>query len=182
MKEPDDITVADAMTRGVICIDADDTVLSAAQIMDKNDISGVIVTACGEGVGVLTERDIACKMVAKGTDPRDKKVSQAMTSPLITISPDKSLDDAARIMRNKNIRRLVVVEDSNIIGLLSEFDIVRMEPALHLLIKERQRWDIYDAHAANSGSVSGICEGCENYSESLSNLDGRLICGQCLND
>ncbi len=182
MEEIEEITVADAMTRGVICVDSQDTVMSAAQVMKKNDISGVIVTAKGEGVGVVTERDIICKVIADGLKPASIAVSEVMTSPLITIAPTASIDDAARMMRNKDIRRLVVNDGKRIIGLLSEFDIVRIEPALHLLIKEQSRWDIYEAHAAKTGAISGLCESCENYSDSLANLDGRLICEDCIGE
>jgi len=179
MENIDDINVADAMTRGVICVDSEDTVESAAQVMKKNDISGVIVTKDGEGVGVVTERDIICKVVAGGKDPEKMISSDVMTSPLITIEPTASIDEAARTMRNKDIRRLVVSENGKIIGLLSEFDIVRIEPALHLLIKEKTNWDISKAHAAQSGDIAGICESCENYSDGLKNVDGRLLCDEC---
>lgn len=179
MKDIEELTVGDAMTYGIICIDPEDTVLSAAEIMAKNDISGVIVTKGGEGVGVLTERDIICKIVSKSKDPKKTIVSEVMTSPLITIKPDSSIDDAARIMRDKDIRRLVVKDKGRIIGVLSEFDIVKLEPALHLLIKEQASWEINDVHAASVGGVSGICESCDNYMDSLKSIDGRLLCEDC---
>jgi len=179
MKDVEGIKVGDAMTRGVICVDVDDTVQEAAEVMKKNDISSVIATRKGDGVGIITERDIICKIVAESKSPRSVKVGEVMTSPLITIKPEADLDEAARIMRDKNIRRLVVTDKGRIIGVLSEFDVVRMEPAMHLLIREQYEWNLSDAHAALEGSVTGICESCENFSDKLRNIDGRLLCEDC---
>ncbi len=179
MAEVEEINVGDAMTRGVICVDAEDTVQEAAEVMKKNDISSVIVTKKGDGIGIVTERDIICKVVAESKNPRDMMVKDVMTSPLITIKPDTEIDEAARIMRDRNIRRLVVAEGDKIIGVISEFDIVKMEPALHTLIREQYTWRLSEASAASEGTVSGICESCENYSENLSNYDGRLLCQDC---
>ena len=179
MEDVEGLKVGDAMTRGVICVDVKDTVQEAAEVMKKNDISSVIVTKKGDGVGIVTERDIICKIVAESKNPRDVSVNDIMTSPLITIKPESDIDDAARIMRDKDIRRLVVADGDKIMGVLSEFDIVKMEPALHLLIREQYNWKLNEAHAAVEGAVAGICESCENYSEKLTNYDGRLLCDDC---
>ena len=182
MKDIEEITVGDAITRGVICVDLNETVRESAEIMKRNDISGVIVTNKGEGVGVITERDIICKVVAEGENPEQLEVKNIMTSPLITIAPNASIDDAAALMRDKDIRRLVVSEKEQIIGVISEFDIVKIEPALHLLTKEKASWSIHEAYEACEGCVSGICDSCENYDENLRNLDGRLVCDDCAPD
>jgi CBS domain-containing protein len=179
MKDIEGLKVGDAMTRGVICVDVKDTVQEAAEVMRKNDISSVIVIKKGDGVGIITERDIICKIVADSKNPEEMVVADVMTSPLITIKPETDIDDAARIMRDKNIRRLVVADKDKIIGVISEFDIVRLEPAMHTLIREQYTWKLSEAHAAAEGIVSGICESCENYSEKLTNIDGRLLCDDC---
>ena len=178
-KGPEEITVADGMTRGVICVDVDDTVQEAAEIMKKNDISSVIVTKKGDGVGIITERDIICKIVAASRSPQNTAVKDVMASPLITVQPDTTIDEAARIMRDKDIRRLVVSDRNKIIGVISEFDIVKLEPTLHFLIREQYDWKLSDAHAATEGYVTGMCDSCENYSESLRSIDGRMLCDEC---
>lgn len=176
------LLVGDAMTRGVICVDLKDTVESAAEVMEKNDISAVVVTDKGEGVGIITERDIITKIVTKAKDARNVAVKDIMTQPLITVKPDSDIDEAARVMRDKDIRRLVVSDKGKIVGVLSEFDIVRVEPAMHLLIREKSRWNILDTHSGRTGTVTGICEECENYSEKLRILDGRMLCEDCLSE
>jgi len=180
MRDVDELKVGDAMTRGVICVDVEDTVFSAAQVMTKNDISSVIVTKNGDGVGIITERDILSKIVVKSKDPKKVQASDVMTQPLITVKPDSSIDDAARLMRDNNIRRLVVSDKNKIIGVISEFDIVRIEPALHLLIQEQSAWSISDVDTDDVGTVSGICEVCENYGEKLMSVSGRMTCEDCL--
>lgn len=180
MRETEEITVGDAMTRGVIGVDVNDNVQRAAEVMKKNDIESVIVMEKGGGVGIVTERDIICKIVAESKDPKRTKVAEIMTSPLITIRPDAGIDEAAKSMRDNDIHRLIVMDRGKIIGVISEFDLVRIEPALHTLIREHSMWNITDVAEAGLGTVSGVCEVCENYSENLHIVDGRLICEDCI--
>jgi predicted transcriptional regulator len=182
MDEEKELLVGDAMTRGVICVDVSDTVKTAAEVMSKNNISAVIVTKKGGGIGIITERDIIVKIVTKGKDAGKVTAKQVMTSPLITISPSASIDEAAKLMRDKDIRRLVVESKGKVIGVLSEFDIVKIEPALHMLIREKSKWSIADVLRGGVGAVSGICEECENYSENLRSQDGRMLCEDCLSE
>lgn len=176
----EELKVGDAMTRGVICVDLEDTVFSAASVMEKNDISSVIVNEGGEGVGIITERDILSKVVTKSKDPKRIKVADVMTKPLITVKPSASIDEAASLMRDKDIRRLVVEDNGRVIGVISEFDIVRIEPALHLLIREQSRWNISDVDTKELGYISGMCEVCSNYSDNLKPVSGRITCEDCL--
>ncbi len=176
-----ELRVGDAMTRGVIYVRPDDNVQRAAEIMKKNDIDSVIVMEKDNGIGIVTDRDIIAKIVAEGKDPRKVTVAEIMTSPVITINPEADIDDAARKMRDKNIRRLIVTKDNRIIGILSEFDLIRVEPALHLLIMEHSKWDIVDIPTPSS-AITGICEVCDNYSEDLRNISGRLLCDECIQE
>lgn len=153
MKAIEEMSVKDAMTRGVICVDIEDTVQQAAEVMKKNDISGVIVTHEGEGVGIVTERDIICKLVVENLGASTTTAKKVMSSPLITIPPEASIDEAAALMRDKDIRRLVVSQEDQIIGIISEFDIVKIEPAMHLLLKQQYEWDISKTQAMAEGQV-----------------------------
>ena len=179
MEESVELRVGDVMTRGVICIDVNETVQDAAEIMEKNDISSLLVTDKGDGVGVITERDIIVKVVAKSKEPSKIVVQDVMTSPLITMAPDAPIEEAARTMRDNDIRRIFISSNDKITGILSEFDIVCIEPALHTLIQEHAAWELSKQHAAEEGLIAGECESCENYSESLKSIDGRMLCQDC---
>ncbi|MFH1722392.1 MAG: CBS domain-containing protein [Candidatus Altiarchaeota archaeon] len=177
-----EIRVGDVMTKGVICISPKDSVQVAAELMKEHDIDSVLVMDGTKGVGIVTERDIICKIVAEREDPKKTPVSASMASPLITIGPDEDIDEAARIMRNENIRRLVVMDSDNIVGIISDFDITKVEPALHLLIEEKSKWNISDISNVGEGRITGECEECGNYSENLSSGRGRLLCADCISE
>jgi CBS domain-containing protein len=176
-----ELKVGDAMTRGVIYVKPEDNVQRVAEIMRTNDIDSVIVIEDGVGIGIITNTDIIEKVVADGKDPKRVSVPAIMTSPLITIDPESDIDDAAKKMRDSEVKRLVVTQDGNIVGIISEFDLIRVEPALHLLIREHSQWDITDI-SSQERAISGICEGCDNYSENLRPVDGRLLCEDCVSE
>ncbi|MEM2918291.1 MAG: CBS domain-containing protein [Candidatus Altiarchaeota archaeon] len=173
-----ELRVGDVMTKGVIYVRPNENIKRVAEIMKNNDIDSVIVIDKKHGLGMITDRDIINKIVAEGKNPNTITAAEVMTSPLITVAPHVDIDAAAKIMRDKNIRRLVVKQGDNIIGILTEFDLVRIEPAMHVLISEHSKFDISDITTI-TGTVSGICEVCGNYSENLQPVEGRLICEDC---
>jgi len=175
-----DLRVGDVMTKGAITIELEDSVQLATELMQGYDIDSIIVVKGGKGIGMVTERDIICKIIADRKDPLETPIKEAMTSPLITITPESDIDDAARKMRDENIRRLVVIEKEKIVGIISDFDITKVEPALHLLIEERSKWQLADRiEDGLGGKVSGLCEECGNYSENLVSMVGKLVCDEC---
>lgn len=118
-------TVADVMKSPVISVDTTATVMEAMHLMRQKAVSSVLVTPKVEGgqAGIMTQRDIMSKVVTKGKDPKKLKVRQVMSSPLVTVPPDCSLRDAAKLMVRRNIRRVLVAEGGKIIGIVSDTDI-----------------------------------------------------------
>ena len=85
-------------------------------------------------------------------------------------------------MRDRKVRRLPVINEYkgvSIIGIITEDDIVGMEPGLHKLIEEYSKWDISEL-TIDQGTLSGVCELCGNYSEDLKSIEGRLRCEDCI--
>lgn len=114
------------MTRDVKCCLPTDTVDQAAQLMKDEDIGPVPVVEEGTGrlVGIVTDRDLAVKIVAEGRDPSATRISDVMTSKLVTCSPHDSLETAIRTMEEHQIRRVVVCDDSGrILGIIAQADI-----------------------------------------------------------
>ena len=115
-------TIRDVMTSDPKTVDASATVQEAAQIMDSEDIGNVLVVENGEVQGIVTDRDIAVRVVAKGNGP-DSSVREACTTDVQTLSPDDSVDDALNKMEQAEVRRLPVVEDGKPIGIVSLGDL-----------------------------------------------------------
>jgi CBS domain-containing protein len=117
-------TVKEFMTKNVITIDAYKTVFEAAVLMSQNDVGDLVVTDSNAPVGIVTERDFVRRVLAVKKSS-DTKVSEVMTTPLRVIYPEAPLKEAARRMINKRIRRLVVIKDNKLVGIITATDLAR---------------------------------------------------------
>ncbi len=106
-------------------IDPDEPVLEAIQLMADHSIGAVLVMKGTELAGIVSERDYARKVVLCGRSSSDTPVWQIMSSPVITVTPDVSLDDCMRIMTTQRIRHLPVTEGAGVLGMLSIGDLVK---------------------------------------------------------
>ena len=173
------ITVKDLMTQNIISILPETSVVEATRIMSTRDISSILIKTGDDYIGIFTDRDVMRKVVASGLDPNDTAVREIMSSPLITISEDAGIQEAAEKMRDRKIRRLVVINEGVVVGIISESDIARVEPELHLLIREHSKLQLHpSSYTEDRKSFAGFCEECNNYS-SLENVDGRWLCQEC---
>ena len=117
-------TVKDLMTKNVVTIDANKTIVEAAALMSEKDIGDLIVMDDNTPVGIVTERDFVRRVLAEGKSA-DSKVSEVMTRPLKVIDPDAPIKEAARRMVNKRIRRLPVIKDNKLVGIITAADFAR---------------------------------------------------------
>lgn len=117
--------VEDLMTANPTCCKADTGLQDVARMMVEHDCGEILVVdSSGKPMGVLTDRDICCRTVAKGVNPLDMKARDIMTSPCITVTPDTSLDDCCNLMEDKQIRRVLVVDAlSRCCGIVAQADI-----------------------------------------------------------
>ena len=117
--------VADIMTEDVVCVSPNDSLLNAVKQMSEKDIGCVLVFESGKIKGILTERDVI-KFFASGGELQEKKVGDVMTCSLMTISPLEKVVEAAKLMFEKNVRRLPVIsKGGEVSGILTQKDIVR---------------------------------------------------------
>jgi CBS domain-containing protein len=122
-------TVEEIMTRDPRTVDAGATLVDAAREMRESDIGNVVVLDGGRAAGILTDRDIVVRAVADGREPGSTPVREVCSSGLETLDPDQSVDDAVRLMREHDVRRLPVVRDGRPVGILSLGDLaVEREP------------------------------------------------------
>jgi CBS domain-containing protein len=117
-------SVKDIMTKDVVTIESNRTAFDAAQIMVEKELGCVIVVVRAFPVGIITERDIVRRIVAKRAS-FDSKVTDVMTKTLITVEPETSLKEAARIMSSNKIRRLPVLKQNKLAGIAVASDFVR---------------------------------------------------------
>jgi signal-transduction protein with cAMP-binding, CBS, and nucleotidyltransferase domain len=117
--------VSEFMKKNVITIDASMTVLDAAKMMDDASIGAVVVLEKGIAVGIITERDLTRRIIAKGK-PYTTNVKEAMSSPLIVINPDDSVWEAAQLMKTRRVHRLPAVKQNTLVGMVTTSDIVRL--------------------------------------------------------
>ncbi|MCD6089101.1 CBS domain-containing protein [Candidatus Bathyarchaeota archaeon] len=117
--------VSEAMDEEIVTVDENTSVTEAAAKMSEKGKGCVIVLRQCRPVGMVTERDVTYKVVAKGLNPRKVKVGEIMSTPLIEVDPDADLVTAAKIMEKHKIRRLAVVRKGILYGVISALDIAR---------------------------------------------------------
>ncbi len=109
----------------IITITPDTMVYNALEIMVERNVSALIVMEGGELAGIFTERDYARKVILKGKASKETLIGEIMTSDLITVSPDTSLETCMRLMTGKLIRHLPVVDNGRLVGIISIGDVVK---------------------------------------------------------
>jgi CBS domain-containing protein len=120
-----DILLKDIMVSKVVTIDPDKTARDAARLMADNGISSVIVMKGDEIVGIVTERDLVRKVCANDIPSSKVSITSVMSSPVITAESDLPIEAAVQRMFNNRIRRLPVVEDGKLVGIVTISDIAK---------------------------------------------------------
>ena len=118
------ICVKDIMTKAVVSIDVSTTITDAAKMMEDIEIGAIVVTENNTPVGIVTDRDFAIKVVAHAFHPTTP-VSRIMSSPLYSISPDETVRMIADFMYTRGIRKLPVIDQDKVIGIVTATDLVR---------------------------------------------------------
>jgi CBS domain-containing protein len=118
----------DVMTKDPVTLGPQATLGEAATLMRQEDCGSIPIVDGGRLVGIVTDRDIVVRAVAAGKDARTTAVSEVMSADPVCISPDTDVDEAAKVMADRQIRRLPVVEDGKLAGILVIGQIARREP------------------------------------------------------
>ena len=107
--------------------------------MNKSDISSVIVVQEERPIGIITHKDIVSKIVQPRIPPDAVTAREVMSTPTVTISEDATIEEAARLMSKKNFKKLPVVRDDKLVGIITSMDLVREEPKLTALMKDLRK-------------------------------------------
>ena len=180
IREP--MLVKDVMTSPVITISEGGSADRAAALMEKHSLGCVIVTTENDKpIGLITERDIVTRIVAKDIQPSKVTAREIMSTPLITIDPEEKLFEAARRMNRLNIRRLGVVYKGKLVGIITSKDIVAIMPELIEIIQEKARIGSQSEaeRVADRPLLAGYCDNCGQWSNNLREVEGNFVCEEC---
>ena len=130
------LSVRDAMTRDVKVVREDTTMQEVIATMLKFDISSVVVVQKDRPIGLITHKDIMERVLQMELLPAALTARNVMSASLVTIGEDASLEEAARIMVKKGFKKLIVVQDSKLVGIITSMDIAREEPKLTKLFED----------------------------------------------
>jgi CBS domain-containing protein len=133
------VLVRDIMSKGVKVVRPDTTVKEVVATMNKFDIGSVLVLQGERPVGIITERDILRRLVEPSLDPETLTARHVMTAPLITINQNASIEEAGKLMAKKRAKRLPVMNDDKLVGILTFTDIVFKVPTMLAILEELVR-------------------------------------------
>ena len=120
--------VKEMMSRPIITEDEDAIVTKIAEDMDELGVGSVVITSEGKPAGIITERDIALKVLLKDRRASEVKAKEIMAFPLVTIEAETSVDEACKLAARKRIKRLPVVENGMLVGIVSIRDLLTRKP------------------------------------------------------
>lgn len=109
----------------IFSVEPNTIVYKAIETMAQKNIGGLLICESGKLVGIFTERDYARKLILKGKASKDTTIGELMTKNPITVSPENTLEECMQLMSNKRIRHLPVIENDNLVGVISIGDVVR---------------------------------------------------------
>ena len=182
-----DVTVREVMDREYVGVSESDDLVETVELLLREEAETAVVLRGSDPVGVLTERDIL-SLVAAGPEPGEATVSDAMTPSLPTVDPDETLDAAADRMSAQSVRRLVVTNGSEPVGLLTEHDLLASrthDPTTErgsvrqASVESESAARAVETEAEDAFEDQGICEGCGRLTSDLAAFNGQLLCADC---
>ncbi len=171
------VLVRDIMNSPVISASPHDTIKDIATKMKEERIGSIIIMENEKAVGIVTDWDIVSNAVIKDIKPTMVKASDIMQK-LHTIEGEEGITEAARILRQHNIKRLGVVYKNRLVGIISASDVIAVTPDLVDVISEKaslMRGEI----GRSAGNVSGYCDECGEWSDLLQFDEGTFSCEEC---
>lgn len=176
------LPVKEIMTRNPITVDINTKISDAAKKMFGSDVGSIIVMANNSPVGIITERDMVNKIISKNLLPDSLDLKNIITTPLITLDADDDIQKAIDLMLKMQIRRIPIVKDKKLEGIVTETDLISVSVEMgnifaDLIGMHRER--IPSEREIPDIISRGICENCGKYSDNLDYMNGSLMCESC---
>lgn len=176
------ISVKEAMNTDVKTTSPDASAYEVAKTLQAEKIGCLIIVEKGQPVGIVSERDICCRVVAANKVPKKTKVKEIMSSPLVTTGPKETITDASELMVRKNIRRLPVMENGKLVGIITAKNILQISPKMIEILKEVSRINSVGYEVTKPTLERGTCERCNDQMVPVYEIDGVYVCESCRED
>jgi CBS domain-containing protein len=174
------LAVRDVMTRTVVTATPAMSAAEAGKKMVENRVGNILIVEEGRPVGIVTESDMVAKVISKNVKPGSIKLEQLMSQPLITTKSSDDINDAVLMMAQKKIRRLPVIDDGALVGIITDADVIQASSEINQILDnliQMNRETVLDRRDVIV--TQGECEECEEFSEDLRQEEGRLRCPRC---
>lgn len=171
------VLVRDIMNSPVISASPQHTIKDIATKMKEERIGSIVIMENEKAAGIVTDWDIVSNAVVKDVKPSEVKASDIMQT-LHTIEGEEGVTEAARVLRQHNIKRLGVVYKNRLVGIISASDVIAVTPDLVDVISEKaavMRGEI----GRPAGNISGYCDECGEWSDLLQFNEGTFMCEEC---
>ena len=172
------IKIADAMTLNPISVNADENILNCVKKMINAQIGSILVVDDTKLLGIVTERDLLNKVLAKSMDLKKTLIGEIMSKKPIYAEPELDIYDAMVLMRIEEIRRLPVVDKGVVVGLLTQKDVLSIQPELYDIVIESFKIREGDRKSSLNGVMEGNCYAC-NSQGPLTKVGGKWLCDSC---
>lgn len=175
--------VKDVMSSPALTLDENAPANKVAGLMAKHEYGCILVTTKqAKPMGIITERDLVVRVLAKNAKPDTVRAKSVMTSPLMTIESDATINEAAKLMSKLNIRRLGVMYKGQLVGIISSKDVLAVMPELLETIQEKAMLEgetMAEEAQKESAPLTGYCDHCGVWSDSLTEVNGEFLCEDC---
>lgn len=174
--------VRDIMSVNVVTMPPDATIFDVATSMAKMDIGSIIIADKDRPLGIITEADIVRRVIAEKKDTMNTVARDVMSTPIIHVEPGTALTEAMRVMARSNIRRVAVLKNDSLAGIITSRDLLRWSPELIDILVESLRLRSEGAKQEDENddiAYGGECDSCGEYSTELIEEDGEYLCVNC---
>lgn len=177
------IKVGDIMTRNLVAVKPTTSLQECTKVMIKNKTGSVIVKDGQKLTGIIAERDIIWAMMKKGAENlKNIKAEDIAIKKVATIKPSADMYEALQRMKSLKFKRLPVVVEGNVIGMITWKDILKMEPALfediNNVMRIKEESEKFKRMKGERWVKESLCEECGNF-DLLYKVDNRLLCSPC---
>ena len=175
--------VRDIMSVNVVTMPPDASIFDVATSMSKMDIGSIIIADQDRPLGIITEADIVRRVIADEKEAKATAAREIMSSPIIHVEPGTALTEAMRVMARSNIRRVAVLKNDSLAGIITSRDLLRWSPELIDILVESLRLRSEGAKVNDEDdediAYGGECDSCGEYSTELIDEDGEYLCENC---